>query len=470
MRRAALLLLLCAVARAQVVQLVGGSSTLLAGNGGGATLYFPTSTIYTGFGCSSTGCAFGLADTFRFHELDITAGDRNFPASIDGGGLGVNVRGLSIERSIGENRLAGFVGATGPGFATSYFQTNTAKHAGMGLAFRRRAGAWVFQSLAVVNGNQKSLAASARYTSTRFGFVGAGGLMQGNPFVNGQVDFAAVKQHLTFSAARQQFYFPDAPSVTANSVGAYGTVNRFSFQATAIQGTAGGNSTRGFTTGAGVRLGPVFAQTSFFTTSKQRLLVTSLSESHRHWTATQTFGGNQFGIGGGYTSNRATLSITHSVMFFPLAGLGFQQVTAVQISLRLPHSDAVVNLGTQFQPTGHATYTAYGTNFIRGPLQGGLAMPQHRASSSGKYKVSGFVRDRAGRPVEGAAVALSGQTVFTDTTGAFFLRFRRVKAVSVVVRPEEFATPGRWVVVSAPDCVAPDSTPLAIVVTRFESE
>jgi hypothetical protein len=331
-------LLCCAAASAQIVQVQGGASSLLSATGGSAALYFPTSTITVGAGCTPSGCGFGMSDTFVWHGFNVTAGDESFAASVDGGGIGINERGLAISKTDSKQSLAAFLGSTGTSFSAPFFQTGHSQHVGAGLVYRRHHGPWALQSFAVLSGGQRSAAASARYQSERVGFTGAGGVLQNNPFLNGEFDVAAIKQHLIFSAARQTLYYPAAPTVTANSVSAFGNVSRFSFHAGALEGTASGKSSNGATVGGGVQLGPVLAQTSYFATAKQHMLVTMVAETlHRHWTATQSISGGQFAFGGTYMSNRATLSVGHAVMFFPLGGRGFQQVTTVQISFHIPH-------------------------------------------------------------------------------------------------------------------------------------
>jgi hypothetical protein len=64
--------------------------------------------------------------------------------------------------------------------------------------------------------------------------------------------------------------------------------------------------------------------------------------------------------------------------------------------------------------------------------------------------VRGVVRDERGQPVEGAALAIGGEVVFTNSAGEFFVRVRSPRRYDLSVRLEEFLFPGRWDVVSAP--------------------
>jgi hypothetical protein len=65
------------------------------------------------------------------------------------------------------------------------------------------------------------------------------------------------------------------------------------------------------------------------------------------------------------------------------------------------------------------------------------------------------VRDEAGSPIEGAAVDLDGEVVYTNSAGEFFLRANHPRRYSIRVLTQEFLLPGLWEVVSAPgDVVA----------------
>jgi hypothetical protein len=61
------------------------------------------------------------------------------------------------------------------------------------------------------------------------------------------------------------------------------------------------------------------------------------------------------------------------------------------------------------------------------------------------------VVDEANAPVEGAAVALGTEMVFTDSRGEFLLRTRRPARYPLEVKPDEFLLPGVWEVARAPD-------------------
>jgi hypothetical protein len=59
-------------------------------------------------------------------------------------------------------------------------------------------------------------------------------------------------------------------------------------------------------------------------------------------------------------------------------------------------------------------YTVYGDQYLYGLLAQGNT-PQHLMATGGRYLVRGRVVDQTGTPVDGAAISISGQIVFSDS-------------------------------------------------------
>ena len=91
-----------------------------------------------------------------------------------------------------------------------------------------------------------------------------------------------------------------------------------------------------------------------------------------------------------------------------------------------------------------------------------------------KFLVEGVVKDMNGNPVEGAALHIGREVVFTDGSGRFLKRFHRHGPFQVRVLPGEFLFSGSFEVVQAPSEVRADSedraADIAIVVRRVKSE
>lgn len=82
--------------------------------------------------------------------------------------------------------------------------------------------------------------------------------------------------------------------------------------------------------------------------------------------------------------------------------------------------------------------------------------------------VQGRVLDAYGGAVEGIAVDVGGQLVYSNATGEFTARFRKAPTVSVSVALAESTAPGLWTVVSSAGTVIPGGEPVRIQVRRIK--
>ena len=77
-----------------------------------------------------------------------------------------------------------------------------------------------------------------------------------------------------------------------------------------------------------------------------------------------------------------------------------------------------------------------------------------------------------GKPVEGAAIRVGGDVVFTDSDGAFSSAQRRSQPVVVAVLLDQLMFDGNYEVVTAPakaaPQIAPKAQPIAIVLRRVQ--
>jgi len=140
--------------------------------------------------------------------------------------------------------------------------------------------------------------------------------------------------------------------------------------------------------------------------------------------------------------------------------------SALNLTARLQLGNYSTSVGTYVRPDGAVDYSASGSTFLYLGTFGG-AQPQQIGGRVSRYVVRGSVQDELGHPVEGAALALNGEVVYTNSAGEFFLRTRYPQRYSLKLLIEEFLLPGAWEVVSAPDQVtaAEDAkaTPVRIV-------
>ena len=132
--------------------------------------------------------------------------------------------------------------------------------------------------------------------------------------------------------------------------------------------------------------------------------------------------------------------------------------STLNLTARLQLGKYSTSVGTYVQPDGSVDYSASGRTFLYMGSFGGM-QPQQLGGRMAQYVVRGTVRDETGNPVEGAAIEIGGEVVFSNSTGQFFHRLGRPGRSTVRVLTAEFLLPGQWEVVSAPaDAVAGSET------------
>lgn len=123
--------------------------------------------------------------------------------------------------------------------------------------------------------------------------------------------------------------------------------------------------------------------------------------------------------------------------------------SALNLTARLQLGRYSTSVGTYVQPDGSVDYSASGRTFLYMGSFGGI-QPQQLGGRMARYVVHGSVRDIDGNPVEGAAIEIGADVVFTNSTGLFFHRLGRPGRLPLKVLTPEFLLPGQWEVVSAP--------------------
>jgi hypothetical protein len=140
--------------------------------------------------------------------------------------------------------------------------------------------------------------------------------------------------------------------------------------------------------------------------------------------------------------------------------------SALNLTARLQLGNYSTSVGTYMRPDGAVDYSASGSTFLYLGTFGG-AQPQQIGGGVSRFVVRGSVQDELGHPIEGAALALNGEVVYTNSAGEFFLRARHPQRYSIKLLFGEFLLPGTWEAVSAPEQVtaAEDAkaTPVRII-------
>jgi hypothetical protein len=458
-------LLLGVPASAQVIQASAGRSTLLVGTGGQITAFFPQSTVSTSAGFANGHFVFGSSYTFKIHGLEITAGDRAFGYAFDGAGLGISTRGIFVQHSTRRTLFAVFVGSTGIGYATPFMVTATTQHMGAGIFLEHHFdNGLVLSSLAVTDGGKQTAVQGLSYSRRVLGLTGSGGFLQNQKYFTGEADYQPVPR-LRFSATHNDYFLSGL--LTTNSLSTFAALGRVTLMASVLDGRYKTAKTSGASAGAGLRIGSATVRSNIYESNHRILLVHSVQEQFRRWSLSgivnQARGQTSYAAGGGYRGNKVSISVDHSVLFFPASAKAFQQTTTVQISLRI--HDTSLNFQTNVDPMMRMQYTAYASTYIQGPFAG-LVRNNSSHSRGGKFVVAGTVVDEQGQPMEGAAIQLQGTVVYSDSRGRFFVRVKHNKPLALVVLPSEFAAPGVWAVTDCPV----DAMPGTEVLIRLRRE
>ena len=166
--------------------------------------------------------------------------------------------------------------------------------------------------------------------------------------------------------------------------------------------------------------------------------------SYQHKRATVLFGANLL-------TSVGEFGIDYQIVHQPFRP--FQPFrSALNLTARLQLGSYSTSFGTYVRPDGAVDYSASGSTFLYMGSSVGAQPIQLRGGIS-RYIVRGTVRDEAGKPVEGAALEVGGQVVFTNASGVFFRRDSHPRRLPLKVLVGEFLLPGDWEVVSAPEAV-----------------
>jgi hypothetical protein len=181
----------------------------------------------------------------------------------------------------------------------------------------------------------------------------------------------------------------------------------------------------------------------------------------------RTQGNTTFLFGGSYTTNRVSINVDYQTLYMPF--LANPLVTGIGVTLQLKlWGGFQVNGDTFRSPDGKLRYTASLSTLLTPNLH--LAQNgEMRAPKFGDYVVRGHVRSEGGAPIGGAAILLGDRTVYTNEAGEFLLRLDKKQQMALTVLVEEFLSPLRFTVVSAPSTVAAaseDSAPDVLIVLR----
>ena len=478
MRLAIIFALLAAPCYGQgVVQLEAGASNFI-GNGGGAVLYGKNGETHLSAGVINGRFVYSASEEFAFHGWDVTAGDSQF--TVTGGQFSLNtpIRGVSLVRKniackqvkkegpigyVGQrchpDQLSIFVGAVGELYSSPYFFGINRTHLGAGFGYKRELTRHIsVGTIQAIAGSKRTSLEEAGYKTNHFELHGQAGWLENNPEISGSA--SASWNHFGVNAGRSTYIFnvqpvgPALPAsqVTVNNLGVYAGWSRFSGSASFFQS----NLNTGQSYSVGTRFSFLQIQAGDYVSGRVSSKLLTFTEHTLHWSLSQYLtrsnGTTNFNFGGGYQSNRFNVQAGYSVLYFPALRQPFQKVLSISVGFRF--RSASFSTGTVVQPNGKNQWAVSGDDYLQtkltmpsvgdGPAVRMLVQNGH----GGKFTMQGLVVDERGEPVEGAAVTVSNDVVYTGTLGTFSIRQKKNTA-TVIVNPDSFMS-GDWEVVTVP--------------------
>jgi hypothetical protein len=128
----------------------------------------------------------------------------------------------------------------------------------------------------------------------------------------------------------------------------------------------------------------------------------------------------------------------------------FQQALALNATVRVV-GPLQMTAASNVDPTGHLRYTFGMSTWLY--RMSGMSSSHSETFSIAKFLVQGVVKDDHGNPVEGAALHIGKEVIYSDSTGAFLVRMKKHGPSPVSIAPEEFIANGLYEMVSAPSTV-----------------
>lgn len=155
-------------------------------------------------------------------------------------------------------------------------------------------------------------------------------------------------------------------------------------------------------------------------------------------------------FGGSYTTNRFAVNVDYQDLYLPfLPNNPFTHSLTVSLRLKL-WGNVQVNGDTFRSSDGRLRYSAGASTLLVHNFQQGA---NNETFNFPKYVVRGHVRDEGGIPIEGAALRIGDQLVYTNAFGEFILRERNGGPLRFEVVLPEFLNTLVFKVITAPASV-----------------
>ncbi len=525
-------MLLSARAAAQVFRVQGGTSTMLNAQGGSVEFKAPNYDGSVNLGYFEGHFRYGAENRYAFHNFTLLTGDESvpfvLPTDVFDASHYFSVRGIGVTHKDGIGKYYAFAGTTSTWLGTGLFTAATSDDPVGMLFYERKINEhFKFFSRNIVSRRQtlleglefqpnRSVKASVtagigsnqRYFAASFDaetqklIFRTSYVLTGNSFqrislaspLSSEVDKGNAQllykplEYVSFTAGHQNLLEPvtlggSMEHATVNQLSADLHVEKFYFGSGMFFSSSAGLNTQGTNLYVGRRFGRLLEVNENWFKSKSEgqpgstILSGTVRENFSSRLSllqliSRTNGQTTVSFGGDFTSNRLMLQADYQNLYLPFRpDHPFEQALALNAAMRIV-GPLQITAASNVDPTGHLRYTFGMSTYLY--RMSGMMSSHSETFSIAKFLVQGVVNDDHGNPVEGAALHIGKEVVYSDSTGAFLVRMKKHGPFPLSVMPEEFITDGVYATVSAPSTVRADTDGdaviLNIVIRRVPSQ
>ena len=507
----ALTLLLAGTANAQVFRVQGGTSTMLNAEGGSVEFKAPNYDGSVDVGYFAGHLRYGAENRYQFHNFTLLTGDETvpfvLPTDVFDASHYFSMRGIGVTHKDNLGKYYAFAGTTSTWMGTGLFNAATSDDpVGMVFFERKINDHFRFFSRNIVSrrqtflqgveyqpnhsvkasvtaglgSNQKYFAASFDAETQKLIFRSSY-VLTGKSFqrislatpLSSEVDKENAQilykpfECLSLTVGHQNVLEPVSlggamQRATVNELSADFHVEKFSFGSGRFSSTSSGLGTEGTNVYVGRRFGRFLEINENWFQSKTQgqpgstLLSGTIRENISSRLSllqliSRTNGQTTVAFGGSFTSNRLMLQADYQNIYLPFRpDHPFQQALALNATVRVA-GPLQMTAASNVDPTGHLRYTFGMSTWLY--RMSGMSSSHSETFSIAKFLVQGVVKDDHGNPVEGAALHIGKEVIYSDSTGAFLVRMKKHGPFPVNIAPEEFIANGLYEMVSAPSTV-----------------
>jgi hypothetical protein len=503
-----LAMLLAGRASAQVFRVQGGTSTLLNAEGGSLEFKAPNYDGSVGLGFFDGHFRYGAETRYLLHGYTVLAGDESVPFTLPTDVFDAShyfsARGIGATKKNGDGKFYVFAGTTSTWLGTGFFNAATSDDpVGMFFYERKISDRLKFVSRNILSrrqtflqgveyqanpslkasvtagtgSNQKYLAAAMDEETEKLAFK-ASYVITGDMFqrvtvlspMSSEVNKGNVQmlyrptEFVTVTTGHENILEPvtlggSMQQASVNQLSADFHIEKVYFGTGLFTSSASGRSTQGTNLYVGRRFGRRIEVNSNWFESKQKegesntILSGTVRENFSSRFSllqliSRTDGQTTFAFGGDFTSNRLMLRADYQNVYLPFRpDRPFEQALALNVALRVA-GPLQITAASNVAPDGHLRYSFGASTYLY--RFRGMMTAQSETFSIAKYVVQGTVKDDHGDPVEGAALHIGKEVVYSDSSGHFLARLSKHGPFALSVAPEEFIPNGVYEAVSAP--------------------